>query len=140
MKVTETVPEDIDAVLEDPLDELVKGNRDLLSEQPAVTAWDDDGGIIFVGGINWYWKGVGEAWVIFHRNAQRHGHRSYRTAKEVLAMLMDKSDYHRVQATARADWPQAVRMLEVMGFHREGLMEKFYPNGADAYMYSMVRR
>jgi RimJ/RimL family protein N-acetyltransferase len=44
----------------------------------------------------------------------------------------------RIDATARADFPPAGRMLEMLGFEAEGLMKQYGPDGASHYIYARI--
>ena len=43
----------------------------------------------------------------------------------------------RIDATAREDFPQASRMLEMLGFEREGLMKSYGPDGSSHYLFAL---
>jgi RimJ/RimL family protein N-acetyltransferase len=99
----------------------------------------DDGEILGIGGIHWYWPKVGEAWVALHENALRKRYKTYRALKEVFLNLLKHSDWQRVQACVRADWKKAIRIVKLLGFEKEAVMRKYCDDGTDAYLYAMVR-
>lgn len=102
-----------------------------------------DGELLAVCGIHWFWPGVGEAWIIQHKRAQEAKVTRmavYRAGKTLMHMLIDKHEapLQRLQATVRQDWPDAIRMVERLGFVRESVLRRYSPDGTDAYMYAMV--
>ena len=95
--------------------------------------------IIAVGGINWYWEGVGEAWCILHERSQGCRFTTYRALRMMHKILLNRSkQFNRVQATVRTTWPEAIKMVEKLGYKREGLLKKYCPDGADVYMYAVT--
>lgn len=138
MRAAEATAQDIQAVLDSPLDDMVKGRGELLPTQPGVAVWHGDK-LIAVGGIVWLWDGVGEAWVILHTNADEVKMGAYRAVRTLFFLLMEEGAYRRVQAMVRTDWERAVKMIEALGFVREGTMKAYFPDGTDAYLYAMVK-
>ena len=68
MKITEMKPEDLKYVLRNPMDpDSVLG--EFVPKDKAYAAWYD-GSVVGVGGINWLWSGVGEAWVLFSKDVK----------------------------------------------------------------------
>ena len=130
--------EDLDAVLENPLDPDVKVCVGNIPTQPALTAYIDNT-VLAVGGVNWFWDGVGEAWVIYSKNIATHKWAIGRATHRIFKILLNQYQWRRVQAVVRTDWKEAVRMVENFGFHREGRMRRYCPNGDDVYMYGMVK-
>jgi RimJ/RimL family protein N-acetyltransferase len=125
---------DLLEVLENPLD--AEARWEYVSNQPGVTV-RNDGVIVGVGGINWYWEGVGEAWVILAKDAKPVT--AYRSILRMFKSLLKNHEWRRVQAVVRASWTKANRMAERLGFQREGLMKNYCPNGEDAVMYAIVK-
>lgn len=98
-----------------------------------------DGEIILVGGINWYWEGVGEAWCILHERSQSCRFTTYRALRMMHKILLNRSQpFKRIQATVRTTWPEAIKMVEKLGYQREGLLKNYCPDGADVYMYAVT--
>ena len=98
-----------------------------------------DGRIIMVGGVRWFWEGVGEAWCILHARSQGCRFTTYRALKILHTTCVNRyKPFNRVQATVRTQWPEAIKMLEKLGYKREGLLRKYCPDGEDVYMYAMV--
>jgi len=138
--------EDLNEVLDNALSPdtpyIDRNDRSLLLAAPdGITLWRGDE-IIAICGIHWFWGGVGEAWIILHRNAHKYRFASYRATKKIYNIVREGHDggWKRIQATVRVDWPEAIKMCEKCGFHREGRLEAYSPDGTDVYMYAMVQK
>lgn len=62
--------------------------------------------------------------------------------REVVRFLYDETDAHRLQATVHSEHEASMRVLEKVGFRREGLLRgRAFWNGrfCDLYMYAMLR-
>ena len=134
MKITEMKPEDLKYVLRNPMDpDSVLG--EFVPLHKAYSAWYD-GSVVGVGGINWLWSGVGEAWVLFSKDVKHCKFGIYRATKRILSQY---DSYQRIQATARVDSPVSCKMLEKLGFEMEGKLRQYSPDGTDNFLYSMVK-
>jgi len=58
----------------------------------------------------------------------------YRTVKEWLALFAEEHKLKRLQAYIESDFPEAIRMVERLGFHRESIMLNFVGN-RPVYLY-----
>ncbi len=134
-KMTES---DLEYVLANALDPNVRTCQDRIPTQPAYTAVKNDV-ILGVGGINWFWPKVGEIWLILTKDVQSCPIESYRTIRRIFEIVTKQNDFKRLQAVARTNWREAVRIVEKLGFTREGTMKKYCPNGDDVYMYSLIK-
>lgn len=116
----------------------VKVQWEKLDHKNAITGWQGDR-MIGIGGINWYWKGVGEAWLVLHENANTAKLGTFRAVKAMLEALLRHCDWWRIEAVVRDDWPKAQKFAEKLGFTKESTLRKYCDNGDDAYMYAMVK-
>jgi len=112
--------------------------QDHSSLGPAYTGIKD-GKIIGCGGIMMLWEGVGEGWANFSPEIQQCPKSLFYCMKKGLDILWDAYDIVRVQAMTRADFPQANRLLEHLGFVQESRLRKFWWDQTDAFMYAKVR-
>lgn len=134
MIVKSMQPEDLRYVLKNPIDpDAVLG--EFIPKDKAYSAWHD-GHVVGVGGINWLWDGVGEAWVLFSKDVKGCKFGIYRATKRILKQY---TDFQRIQATARIDSPTSCKMLEKLGFEMEGRLKNYSPDGTDNFLYSMVK-
>ena len=130
-------PEDLQAVLNNPIEGDIRFFT-VLPDQPAVSAWYK-GKVIGVGGINLFWEGVGEAWVLLSKDIESCRFGTYRMIRRMFKSLTKEYGLQRLQATVRSGWWDAIKMVEKLGFQREGLMKHYCPNGDDVIMYSITK-
>ena len=72
-----------------------------------------------------------------------HGHAAMsmlRGLGEELPLMewLEKQGTKRFEFVVQSDFPQAIRMAEMLGFERECLMRKYGPAGDDRYLYARV--
>lgn len=129
---------DLECARQNPLDEALKAFPALpRPEKPCFTGLVN-GQVVGVGGIVTLWSGVGEAWIVLTKDILQNKVESYRC---ILRMFkkMTKENYHRIQATVRVDFPQAIKMVEHLGFKREGKLIAYCPDGEDSFIYAITR-
>jgi len=98
-----------------------------------------NGHLLGAGGIVPIWDGLGEAWVLPSAAVKNHKKTFVRLIRENMERLSDELAFRRVQATARADAPKALRFLEFLGFEREGLLRAYGPDGSDHILFAKIR-
>jgi len=82
-----------------------------------------DGKILAAAGVMNLWPGVGEGWAILTPHA--NGLSVVRKFREMFDLILLANNYHRIQASVRADFKAGVRFAEFLGFKAEGVMRKF---------------
>jgi hypothetical protein len=137
MILTDYQEGDLNSIV-NPLEEAVKSYPKMEPQPPAFTG-RIDGVVVGVGGIQILWEGVGEAWVILSQAALDHKIETYRGIFKKLKELIEECDLRRVQSVIRVDFPQAIRMIEHLGFQLEGYMKGYCPDGCDVFMYGRVK-
>ena len=100
---------------------------------PAVTA-ELDGRIIGCGGVAFAGFGMGTLWAFLAADAGSHFVRLHRVARRVIEIPR----LRRIEATTEACFTQGCRWLELLGFHSEGVMRKYGPDGSDHVRYARV--
>jgi len=131
--------EDIDFVRENPYEPAVKGYPDM--DIPTSNAFTAvlDGEVLGVFGMQLRWKGVGVLWLICADNFRKCGVRyALKTVSTNIDYLTKENNAFRVEAYVRTDFPKAIKMMEYLGFKREGLMKQFCPDKGDSYLYAKV--
>lgn len=101
-----------------------------------------DGQIVAVGGIKVFFEGVGESWIILTEHANTKGVWGIFAGNVIenkLNELMEKLKMRRVEAQARADFPQAIKFIEALGFEFDCERKQWFPDGTSAMLYSKVR-
>ncbi len=104
-------------------------SRGILSKQPEIIdfsyALEHEGEILGIGGIRLINETTCWLWLDLTTYAGSHITTVYRVIKEWLAILMKDKGIIRAQAYIECNFPQAIRMVEHLGLHRESIMENF---------------
>jgi hypothetical protein len=94
-----------------------------------------DGDRLFgMAGIFERWDGVGLAWALLAEDFASHRLTIFKLMKRAL----DLSTFDRVEAYVVEGHESGERLLEHLGFAKEGVMRKFW-NGKDHTLYARVR-
>ena len=93
----------------------------------------DDYKVVGAGGILPEWEGVGYAWIFMNKKVDLK--MAYKKFKEEIEKGFRV--FHRIH-THCLDRPETKRLLEHLGFTREGVMRKFFKT-EDTIMYSKLR-
>jgi hypothetical protein len=136
-----TTQEDLDYVRLNPYEDAVKN-------YPYMVAPDDncytviyEGSLVAVGGLCVRWEGVGLLWLILTSDCKKygiHGVVALLAIKEKVNELIENNSLWRAEADVRVDFPQAIKMIEYLGFTRECRREQYFPDKTDGYLYSKV--
>lgn len=97
-----------------------------------------NGRLIGVGGIDMYWPGVGEVWMMLCDKGKEHPMESIRGIREILNTVINDNYLWRVQTTCRADFPEAIRIVKILGFKYDCKLDLYGPDRSDYFLYSMV--
>ncbi len=90
--------------------------------------------ILGCGGIKLLNMTTGLCWTDWTEEALKHKRIMYRTVSEFMNTTADTLGLIRLMAAVRTDFPEAINMVEHLGFCRESIMKKFFGE-KDAYMY-----
>jgi L-amino acid N-acyltransferase YncA len=104
----------------------------------ATYALEHEGKVLTVGGLilvnettAWFWFNNAAA-------AREHMIGVYRFVRDWLKKLMDLHGIKRCMASVDSTFPEAILMVEHLGFRQESILEKFYGD-VDGYMYVLFR-
>lgn len=103
---------------------------------PAYTVLDDDGEVLFCCGTAKQWEGRFVVWSVLSKFATK---KKFVWISRKVKSYFDKSDIRRLEMTIDVGFDQGVRWAELLGFKRECKMEKFNPDGTDAWLFSRVK-
>jgi hypothetical protein len=103
------------------------------------TAYKEDVGILWCGGITPVWYGVGNAWFIRSTWVENFPIATVKMCKAVLERLIDEEHYHRVQCEVRKSSTTDIRFALFLGFTVEGIMRKWGADGSDYLLMSRVQ-
>jgi len=109
----------------------------LIDNGIAQSAFDGDE-LIMCGGIVILHPGVAEAWLMCKEGVGAYKREVYVYSRRFLDLVESKYSLHRIQAHVRGGWKIARMFLEHLGFHKEGLLEKFGPDQEDYYIYARI--
>ena len=140
MELRPTTQSDINLVRSQPFDDRVKTYPCMTPMGDCVTGVHH--GLIWgVGGVVVHYEGMGEFWLMLIKDFKRDINGSS-ILRDIMFFVEDKIEEHglfRAQAVIRTDFKAAIKMIEFLGFEREGLMKQYLPGQADAYMYSRIK-
>jgi hypothetical protein len=131
---------DLDFVHLNPLDDQIKFCPQSLLAGKAITALRN--GIIFsVGGLFPIHKEMAEAWIAFRKEVLDFKIEALWILRDEMEKMIAESDYNRIQATIRTDYPKAIEMIEFFGFKNDtpNGLKSYFPDGKDAYIYSRIK-
>jgi len=97
--------------------------------------------IVGVAGVIILWEGVGLFWLILANDCKKNGFfgiMAISAIKSVFDELVEQNNLRRAQATVRPDFPEAIKMIEFLGFEWEGLLKQYFPDKTDAFMYGKI--
>jgi RimJ/RimL family protein N-acetyltransferase len=95
-----------------------------------------DGEVIAMGGVVTVQPGNGELWALFSDKLPRYRKSIIKEVKWHIENMM--TEYVRLQAQVRADFPQGQRFVEWLGFEKVGL-DRMYANGRDYFRYALIK-
>lgn len=137
IEVRDATQEDIELVRQDPVEiAVLKYPKLNISGYAKVAVVDNE--VVGIGGVVLLWEGMGEGWIILSRKVLDFRIETLKCIKKMAEQVISELKLRRLQVTIRADFPQAFKMVEAMGFIREGIMEKYLPDGTDALLYARV--
>lgn len=95
-----------------------------------------DGEVLAVAGILPQWRGVGLAWAWLGRGWRKRA----RAITNEIARGLAISDYHRIEAAVRVDYPRGHEWIRRLGFELETpVARKWGPDGMDYSIYVRLR-
>lgn len=97
-----------------------------------------DGRIYAMFGVFELWPGVSEAWLIPSRHIDRKTIAMHRASLLFFEHAASRMGTKRLQFTVHAQNVRADRWAQRCYFKREGLMEKYGPDGSDYWMYARM--
>lgn len=142
MEFRQATQEDLAFVRQNPFEGAVKNYpyMEIPNENTYTVIYES--AIVAVGGLQVRWEGVGLLWLMLTAECKKdgiHGVRALYAIKDKMDELIEKNGIWRAEANIRTDFPQAIKMIEYLGFQREGLMRQHCPDKGDSYLYSKVK-
>lgn len=97
--------------------------------------------IVAVGGLHVVRPGVGRLWLILTADSKKdglHGLKALHAIQEKTEHLLKTNNIYRAEAHIRVDFDRAIKMIEFLGFQKEGTMREFFPDRVDGYLYARI--
>jgi len=132
---------DLDYVKQNPFEGAIKNYQYMEVPDDNTYTVIYEGQIVAVGGLQVRWKGTGLLWLILTANSKKdgiHGLRALCAIQSKVDELIKKNNVWRAEAMVRVDFPKAIKMLEFLGFKREGIMKDCFPDRSNGYLYAKV--
>ena len=98
-----------------------------------------DGEIVGVAGIDEFWTGVGDMWMMITPMIDNRVKETYKCIRAGMKKLIKDNSLRRVQSYGRVDFPQCHTLFKHLGFSVEGKAKKYTPDGVDCIMYAKVK-
>tara|TARA_Y100001951_G_C11216315_1_gene225989 strand:+ start:235 stop:726 length:492 start_codon:yes stop_codon:yes gene_type:complete len=122
------------------------GLANIISESDAklietvCTSWTgiQDGKIVGCGGFTPQWTGVADIWMYLQPDAFKRKKVALKLMKYVLNDIIERKQFHRIQAVVLKDYKEGIRFAEFFGFKNEGLMRQYSMNKEDFHRYSII--
>lgn len=138
IEVRDATQADLDYVRNNPIDDrATKHFMDLQITGWAKTAVLGDK-IMGVGGAVLYWPGFAEGWYLVSKDGGESKFLMVHCIKTVIELAIKELNLHRFQSTIRVDFTSAIKLIEHVGFVKEGLLRKYTQDKVDAYIYALV--
>jgi len=106
----------------------------LQASGPCFTAIDD-GQVLICAGAARQWDNRAIAWSLI----SAHAGRQFVRIHKAVTRFLETTDFNRIEAFVDADFEQAHRWIEMLGFQREGYMRQFTPDGRDSFLYARLK-
>ena len=97
-----------------------------------------DDNIVLCGGITPLWNGVAEGWIIASKRIYQHKIKSVKSIKRRLDLLCTNNNIWRLQTSVKENFDTGVRFAEWLGLKKEGLMQKYGPDGTNYFRMAKI--
>ena len=98
----------------------------------------DDGEILLCAGVMPLWEKRAIIWSYFSRNAGR----KMRAIIRATVLILDEMPFDRIESAVEENFSQGHRFNKLIGFNLETPepMQKYFPTGSAAFLYSRVKQ
>ena len=130
MKFRDVAQSDIDYMVENS----INGNLKQLRSVDHIYTLEHEGIPLLVGGFRLITDTTAWCWTDISHESGKHIKTMYRTIKEWIDIFVRTHNIKRLQACIRVNSPEAIRMVEHLGFRLESSMPKFFGD-SDGFLY-----
>lgn len=141
MEFRKSTQEDLDYVRSNPFEDAVKYYPYLVVPEDSCYTAVFEGNVVAVYGLERICEGVSWVWLIMTAGCKKKGVFgiiAIHTIRDKLEELLRNNNIRRAQATVRPDFTEAIKMIEFLGFEKEGLMKQYYLDKTDAILYARL--
>ena len=105
-------------------------------------AWSLKDGEVLVActGIEDYWVGMGEVWILCDRIVFKYPGPLLKACAGIIDMHMERERLWRIQAHCRADWDKANAFTKKLGFRKEAYLKYYGPHQIDYNLWALFKR
>ena len=125
-----------------PQYDLLWGQLDMAdASSVAVTAYTDEHAFLAAGGIHQIGEQYGYCWLVvtpLQRDLEPQRLALFYAIRRVFIDAYLKHGYRRLEAHVSVNDHTAFRLLQALGFQREGRLRRFFNNSLDAYVYGWI--
>jgi hypothetical protein len=138
--IVQMVPQHLNQLCMQPAQELFKaiaaqpGYAERLIESGYAYSLVDDDAVFACAGIIPQWANRAIAWALVGQSAGRRMVELHRAVKHSFEI----HPFRRIETAVAAEFDEGHRWARLLGFHREGLMRAYTPEGDDCYLYARV--
>ena len=131
---------DMDFVRANLCEEVAKVCPDMPTPEHSYTVVFN-GEIIAVGGLIIFWPGVGELWMIrTPKSKEAFGYMLANAIRSKVNELIAEHRLWRCEAQARAQLPDAIRLIKALGFTQVCVREMYLSDGTDMILYARINK
>ena len=141
MQFRKSTQEDMAYVRANPFEVAVKGYHDMTVPDDNTFTAIFESEIVGMGGIVIRWPGYCLCWLMLTSDCKKrgvYGIAALGAIHEKLNDLLDENNIIRAECAVRPEFGAAIKMVEYMGFEREGLMRHQMPDGGDGILYARI--
>jgi hypothetical protein len=106
-----------------------------LAERSFAFTGFQDGKPVGCAGLVVMWPGRDCAWSLL----ADCGPKAFLNVHRTVARFLDARGTRRTEMSVDADHKAGQRWAELLGFHKEGFMKAYSPDGRDAYLYARIK-
>lgn len=123
--------------LDDDGVDLIKSRLEYQADNGIAFSAIEKGVPMAIGGVFTYWPGVGEAWSLINKKAEKKKIAVFKIVRSGLFIAMKAGNYHRIQSSCCVCLRDS-RFLEMLGFKLQGILRQYNPDQSDAFLYEIV--
>ena len=93
---------------------------------------------VLAGGVYPLWDGVAEGWVLSSKRILNYKIKAAGSVKKRLDLICINNNIWRLQTSVKEGFHTGVRFAEWLGLKKEGLMQKYGPDGTNYFRMAKI--